>query len=300
MHRSSKRSGRGIVNTLINKLPIELHLPGYNYCGPGTKLVKRLVRGDRGVNKLDDACKTHDIAYAATSNLAERHIADKELYKTAKERLRSKDASLGERLSSALVSTIMKGKTIMGMGMQIRALRRRGTTRQKLKRGGKLSFTQAMNLVRRAIAQTNSTNTKGDVQVGYNLLKPYQGRILKPRGKIIKIPKTGGFLPLILAALGALGSLGGGAAAIAKTVNEAKIAREQLQEAQRHNRAMEPKAIGSGLYIKPYKQGCGLVMKTVSRKSKRLKRPKRANKIGTGMFINPYKKGCGYKTVAKN
>lgn len=30
--------GKGLVNSIINKLPFELHLPGYQYCGPGTKL----------------------------------------------------------------------------------------------------------------------------------------------------------------------------------------------------------------------------------------------------------------------
>jgi hypothetical protein len=56
-------SGRGILNSVINKLPVELHISGYNYCGPGTKLSKRLSRGDKGVNDLDEACKEHDIAY---------------------------------------------------------------------------------------------------------------------------------------------------------------------------------------------------------------------------------------------
>lgn len=59
----SKKKGAGILNTLINKLPIELHLPGYRFCGPGTKLRKRLARGDTGINPLDEACKIHDIAY---------------------------------------------------------------------------------------------------------------------------------------------------------------------------------------------------------------------------------------------
>jgi hypothetical protein len=39
----------------------ELHLPGYNYCGPFTKLDKTLARGDEPVNKLDAGCKSHDI-----------------------------------------------------------------------------------------------------------------------------------------------------------------------------------------------------------------------------------------------
>lgn len=60
--------GKGFVNNLINKLPIELHLPGYQYCGPGTNLKKRLARGDPGINELDKACKEHDIAYSQKKN----------------------------------------------------------------------------------------------------------------------------------------------------------------------------------------------------------------------------------------
>ncbi|WP_221935836.1 hypothetical protein, partial [Klebsiella pneumoniae] len=58
-----------VVNTAIDALPLELHLPGgYQYCGPGTKLKHRLARGDTGINKLDEACKEHDIAYSKYSD----------------------------------------------------------------------------------------------------------------------------------------------------------------------------------------------------------------------------------------
>ena len=67
MHRkvSSRRHhrGKGLGNKIINNLPFELHLPGYQYCGPGTKLTEPLARGDPGINPLDAACKDHDIAY---------------------------------------------------------------------------------------------------------------------------------------------------------------------------------------------------------------------------------------------
>ena len=43
------------------------------------------------------------------------------------------------------------------------------------------------------------------------------------------------FLPM----LNALGSLIGGAASVAKAVNNSKAARRQLEELQRHDRAME-------------------------------------------------------------
>jgi len=50
-----KHSG-GLIDKLINTLPLEAHMPGYNFCGPGTKLQKRLERGDQGINPLDEAC----------------------------------------------------------------------------------------------------------------------------------------------------------------------------------------------------------------------------------------------------
>lgn len=34
MKRQLKR-GAGIIDTMIDKLPFELHVPKYQYCGPG-------------------------------------------------------------------------------------------------------------------------------------------------------------------------------------------------------------------------------------------------------------------------
>lgn len=43
-----KKCGNRLLNKIINKLPVELHIPGgYQYAGPGTKLEKRLTRGDQ-------------------------------------------------------------------------------------------------------------------------------------------------------------------------------------------------------------------------------------------------------------
>ena len=56
--------GRSVLNKFINRLPIELNLPGYQYCGPGLKLAKCKARGDPGINPLNAAWKEHDIAYS--------------------------------------------------------------------------------------------------------------------------------------------------------------------------------------------------------------------------------------------
>ena len=112
-------SGSGFVNTLINKLPFEMHIPGYNYyCGPVTKLESRLIRGDRGVNALDESCRKHDIAYAQNKDLALRHKADSLLAKDAMVVVKSKKASVGERFSALGVTGVMKAKVKLGMGLK--------------------------------------------------------------------------------------------------------------------------------------------------------------------------------------
>lgn len=80
--------------------------------------------------------------------------------------------------------------------------------------------------------------------------------------RVIPIPKVGGFLPLIplFAGLSALGALGGGAAGIAKAVNDAKAAKQELEEKKRHNTTMEKISMGKGLFLKPYKTGLGLFL----------------------------------------
>ena len=41
----------------LAKTGVEFHWPGYQYLGPGTKLKKRLARGDPGLNRLDKIAK---------------------------------------------------------------------------------------------------------------------------------------------------------------------------------------------------------------------------------------------------
>ena len=53
-----KQRGRGVdIQKLLSKTGIEYHVPGYQYLGLGTKLKKRLARGDPGKNRLDRIAK---------------------------------------------------------------------------------------------------------------------------------------------------------------------------------------------------------------------------------------------------
>ena len=113
-----EKKSSGILNKLIDKLPVELHIPTYQYCGPGTKPSKRLARGDQGKNKLDHACKNHDIMYNNYHDLENRRIADKILYKEALERMKASDSRLSEKAAALGVAFAMKVKRKLGMGLR--------------------------------------------------------------------------------------------------------------------------------------------------------------------------------------
>lgn len=237
--------GTGLVNNIINNLPFEFHLPGYNYCGPGTKLEKRLLRGDKGINQLDDACMHHDIAYSNT-DLTHRHKADMKLVNMANQRLKSKDASKGEKIASWVVGKVMKAKLKAGAGFKRR------------------KFKTLVSKIHSEVKKNKPKGTKSTIKHAYAAAKKLLSKKCKIRlPRVIPLPKTGGILPLIpiFAGLSALGALAGGAAGIAKTVSNYKSAQQNLNELERHNKTMESIALGKGLYIKPYRKGGGLIIK---------------------------------------
>jgi len=48
-------------------------VPKYKFCGPGTKLENRLIRGYKGINQLDSTRRYHNIAYLKSNNLDYRY-----------------------------------------------------------------------------------------------------------------------------------------------------------------------------------------------------------------------------------
>lgn len=259
--RQGKRVRGGFLNSAINNLPFEIHLPGgYEFCGPGTRLEKRLARGDKGINQLDAACLLHDIAYRDNKDLAARHRADKDLAYRAWQRVKSKDASAGEKAAAWAVTTAMKAKTKFGMGVSKRKAKK-NKNKKKPMRGRKTTKKTAINSFNTAAA-----------------------------ARVLPLPKEGGFLPFLIplfAGLSAAGALAGGASGIAKAVNAASDAKKQLDENARHNKTMEAIALGkkgSALYLKPYKSGSGC-----SSSGKRTKK-------GSALYLKPYKSGSGGKT----
>lgn len=268
--------GEGFVNNLINKLPVELHIPGYQYCGPGTKLEKRLKRGDQGINPLDKACRVHDIAYQNFKSLEERHKADKELEEAAWSRVKSKDASLGEKTASWFVTSAMKTKRKVGVGFNCLLKEIENALKTRKGKGFK----------RRGRKGKKGESVKPIINfalsVAKRFIKRVGGRKKVQVPRIIPVPKQGGVIPFIpiFAALSALGALAGGSSQIAKAVKDAQ-----------HNKAMEAIAASKGkaLYLKPYRKGRALFLKpykkgkavspsSSSSSGKRCNKSKRKNK----------------------
>lgn len=285
--------GGGIINSVINKLPFEVHVPGYQYCGPGTKLDKRLARGDSGINPLDAACKLHDIAYEEHKSGEGRIQADKKLSEEAWKRVKSKDARIGERVTALAVTAAMKTK--MGLskfGGGLCKKRKKKVVKKKSKKGrnkrrskavkskkcaaGKkcCTFAGLVKHTKTALKTSRPTDSNeilnSALGAAKRVTKSSKGKISVPR--IIPIPKTGGLLSLvpIFAGLSALGTLAGGSSALLRAIGAAKEAKEELKEGRRHNNAMEAIAIGrshhgEGLYMKPYKTGYGLYLQPYPR-----------------------------------
>ena len=77
--------------------------------GPGTKLKKRLARGDPGINRLDRIAKQHDIDYARATSLKDKHKADRKMVLSIN-KLPGK-----KKWTEAIVKKIMQAKLKLNM-----------------------------------------------------------------------------------------------------------------------------------------------------------------------------------------
>lgn len=126
--------------------------------------------------------------------------------------------------------------------------------------GFKKTLKKVVSHTKKHIKKIKPSCKKALMELAYTAAKDFASDFPIKLPRIIPVPKTGGFLPLvpIFAGLSAAGSLAGGAAGIVKAINAYKIAKKQLAESERHNKEMETLLIGRGLHLKPYKDGLGI------------------------------------------
>lgn len=130
------KTGKGLVNTALSHMP-EMHLSlpktvyseevprgsfnntgKYSYCGPGTKVAKRLSEGYQGINNLDRACREHDIFYSKHKDTNARNYSDDVLAAKASQLTLNPNLPKYERQDAKLVTGIMGVKSRFGMGLK--------------------------------------------------------------------------------------------------------------------------------------------------------------------------------------
>ena len=119
--KPGKAKGGSILNKMINNLPVEMHLLGHNFTGPGTKLNKRLnadltpKEWSKPINRIDKAAYHHDICYLKNNDTATRNnVCDKNMLQEMKNIY---NPTLRERMERGLVSTLIGTKKRFGWGI---------------------------------------------------------------------------------------------------------------------------------------------------------------------------------------
>ena len=113
--------GGSILNRMINSLPVEMHLPGHNFTGPGTKLNKRLNKDltpkawSKPINRIDQAAYNHDVCYLKNNDTKTRNnVCDKNMLEEMENIYKP---SLRERMERGLVSSLIGTKKRFGWGV---------------------------------------------------------------------------------------------------------------------------------------------------------------------------------------
>ena len=110
VRRQRLKGGAVDIQKALSKTGIEFHWPGYQYLEPGTKLEKRLKRGDPGINRLDKIAKQHDIDYAKAGNNLEAE------WKADTKMIRAIDRLPGKKtIPERVVKKIMQSKKRLNM-----------------------------------------------------------------------------------------------------------------------------------------------------------------------------------------
>ena len=117
----TRHKGGSILNKVINNLPVEMHLPGHNFTGPGTKLNIRLnpdltpKSWSKPINRIDKAAYNHDVCYLKNMDTKTRNdVCDKNMLK---ELDGIYNPSIRERMERGLVSRLIGTKKRFGWGV---------------------------------------------------------------------------------------------------------------------------------------------------------------------------------------
>ena len=112
------------LNTLVNKLPFEMHFPGQNITGPETKLYKSLnpdgtpQEWSIPINRVDNVAYHHDLCYSKHDDTITRNeVCDKTMLGELSGIV---NPTLRERIDKSIVGKLIKSKVNFGLGHPIK------------------------------------------------------------------------------------------------------------------------------------------------------------------------------------
>ena len=117
-------TGGSFLNSLVNKRPFEMHLPGHNFTGPGTKLYKRLNSDGTSkefsipINTVDNAAYHHDLGYSKHDDTKTRNeVCDKTMLGELSGIV---NPTLRERIDKSIVGKLIKAQVNFWLGHPIK------------------------------------------------------------------------------------------------------------------------------------------------------------------------------------
>jgi len=294
------KQGGGLVNSLIDNLPLELHVPGYEYLGPGTNLDLKLSQGVKPKNKLDEAAQNHDIAYARSSDVDKRHEADYKLQEDAWKRVIADDSDIGEKAAAYLTTNAMKVKRWLGAGIKY-PINLDEKEQKLILEGIKLKKPITLDLDHEQLIRTKnsvmnetylplSTYQIKQIKKGVKQKKPIKLQLKVPQLEYInENNKTGGFLPALLEALPIISAI---ATNLVNAYNNKKANNKLVEERIQSNRT-EKENLGYGLvsdFINHYKNVQAAEKKLGKGFYANPMRARNKETEGQGFYINSKKK----------
>ncbi|GBO36550.1 hypothetical protein AVEN_166995-1 [Araneus ventricosus] len=133
-----KKKGKGVVNAAISQLPFEMHLPGHQFTGPGTQLLRGKTRlnpdltpkeWSKPINRVDESAYSHDVCYLKNKDTETRNkVCDSNMIKELDE---IPNPTIRERVERAIVKPIIKAKKTFGMGSKMYCLKCKAHTNTK-------------------------------------------------------------------------------------------------------------------------------------------------------------------------
>ena len=119
-------AGENCLNTLVIKLPFEMHLPGHNFTGPGTNHYKRLNPDETPkewsipINRVDNAAYHHDLGHSKHDDTkAMNEVCDKTMLGELSGIV---NLTLRERIDKSLVRKLIKAKVNFGLSAPIKKI----------------------------------------------------------------------------------------------------------------------------------------------------------------------------------